>query len=251
MEPANLGKCLAEYKTSAAGFAKVVAIMFGSLGVATMLFALAINGGPHDVGGRVVCAFLGSLFLVPALLCVYGLTRGRNNALRFHERGITIHKAGHDTAILWDDVASYTDGSFLTIETNDEVAIDFGLDGLGARDEILATVREEVVVRRAVPRLRKAIREGTPAEFNGATLDARGITLTDSSRKLPWEDVIECGSITTFPRAGKYTTQTTTVFFKSATERLELVDNEASDRDALVALCNEMISASPGRQASR
>lgn len=72
----NLGKCLAEYKTSASGIAKVVFVMLASFAAAAVLVGLSINAGPHDTGGRIVLFLLGLLVSLPGLLCIHGLTRG-------------------------------------------------------------------------------------------------------------------------------------------------------------------------------
>jgi hypothetical protein len=238
----QLGDCLAEYKTSAAGFTKVIAIMLASFAAAALFFAVAITGGPSDTGGRVVLFVLGALFSLPGLLCIYGLTRGRDNALRFFERGISIRKAGHEAEIAWDDVVSYRDGSFLIVETKNGDTFDFGLDGLRASDEILPRVREEVIVKRAVPRLLAAIRDGTPAEFEDATLDAHGITLLGTDRRIAWSDVIACTSTATVERKGKYLVSTTTVSIKTTSETFAFVNDDATDRETFISLCNEMRS---------
>jgi hypothetical protein len=238
----QLGECLAEYKTSAAGFTKVVVVMLVSFAVAALFFVVAITGGTNDIGGHVVLFVLGVLSSLPGLLCIYGLTRGRDNTLRFHERGISIRKAGRETEIAWDDVASYRDGSFLILETKNGDTFDFGLDGLRASAEVFPRVREEVIVKRAVPRLRAAIRGGTPAEFEAATLDAHGITLIDQDRRVAWSDVIACTSTTTVERKGKYIVSTTTVSIKTTNETFAFVNDDATDRETLMALCNEMRS---------
>jgi hypothetical protein len=262
----NLGKRLAEHKTSAAGFAKVVVIMLAALAAAAACFALGFEGSgdPRDTGGRVIFFFFGLFASLIALLCIYGLTRGRDNAIRIHEQGIAIRKAGRDTSIPWDDVVSYGAGTFLVIETTNGDAVEFGMDGLRAGDEVLSIVRREVVARR-VPQLRRAILEGEAIEFEGAepddktrdpaghvtdvsgfALDAKGITLADLDRQVPWEAITECGSEKRITGAGRFPVETVSVFIKSATETFHVVIDASGERDVLMALCDEMISDEKG-----
>lgn len=237
---AGLGKCVAEYETSRAGFAKVVAIMLVSFAVAAGLCVASMVGGPGDVGGRVVMFVLGVLSSAPGLLCIYGLTRGRKNAIRFHERGIAVHHAGCDTSIPWDDVASYRGGAFLVVEATSGACVEFGMVGLSGADEIMARLQREVVTLRTLPRWRTALLEGQSIDLHGARFDAAGITLLDGERRVPWSAITACAReeapVTAYGNAPLVTTR---VAIGTANGPLYLAVDDTSEADAIVALCND------------
>jgi hypothetical protein len=257
----DLGKCLAEYKTSAGGFAKVVIMMLVSFAVAAGLFSVSIGGAHEALGGRIVLFVLGLLFSLPGLLGVYGLSRGRKNALRFHERGIAIHKAGQEKRIAWDEIASYSDGAFLVIETKGGDAIDFGMDGLANASEVVPRLREEVTIRRALQRLRATIRDGKTVEFEGLdaeaetaepmgrgvfvtgfTLDAKGIAPSNAKQPIPWAEITACGTAEAKTK-GKVPVATTWVLLRTTSGNYRALIDPVSERDALTALCKELSPA--------
>jgi hypothetical protein len=110
-----IGKCVAEYKMPASGFVKLGAITVGcaAIGGGMIWFSLATDD--PNIGGRVIFSILGLLFLLPVALGVYGFTKGRKNAVRIHENGVVVHKAGVDFEVLFDAVDTYSDGGFLVI----------------------------------------------------------------------------------------------------------------------------------------
>jgi hypothetical protein len=254
---ADLGQRVAEYKTSASGFVKLFAIMLACFVLACGLIFFSITTNDSNIGGRVVMFIFGLLFLLPGVLGVYGLMKGRKNAVRVHERGIVIHKLGVDNTILFDDVAAYSDGSFLVVATKSDESFDFGLDGLAAAPDLFSRLRDEVVVKRLVPNMRKTIEAGDTLEFDGGEIveiaepaedvagfvvDAKGVTLTDDSkRQLAWSEIVECGSTEKVSSVGKMMLTTTSVFLKTKTETIEAPVDPLSDREAMLVLCNEMI----------
>jgi hypothetical protein len=256
---ADLGQCVAEYKTSAAGYVKLLAIMLACSAAACGLIFFSITSNDSNIPGRVIMFLFGLLFSLPGVLGVYGLMKGRKNAVRMHERGIVIHKSGVDNAVLFDDVAAYSDGSFLVVVTKNGESFDFGLDGLAAAPDLFSRLRDEVVVKCLVPSLRKTIEAGDTLEFDGGeiadiaqpaedvavfTVDAKGITLsTDSKRQLAWHEIVECGSTEKVSSVGKMMLTTTSIFVKTKTETIQAAVDPLSDREAMLMLCNEMMAA--------
>ena len=258
---ADLGDCLAEYKTSAAGYVKIVAIMIGTLATACALMGGGVFSNDSNIGGRVVMFILGLLFTLPAAVGVYGLTKSRKNAVRLHEHGIAIHNAGTGTLFLYDDVAEYSDGSSLVITTKNDASAEFRLDGVGAAADLLARLRDEVVVKRLVPDLRKTIASGDLIAFgcgeliglqradaeatdlSGFTIDANAVKLGDSDRQIAWSDIVDCGSTEKVESVGKMMLTSTLVFLKTKTETFQAAIEPLSDREALLALSKEMISS--------
>jgi hypothetical protein len=256
----DLGKCVAEYKTSASGFGKVVAIMFACAVVACGLLYLAILSGDSNIGGRVIMFILGLLFLLPVGLAAHGLTKGRKNAVRVHERGIAVHKAGIDTEVPFDDIASYSTGAFLVIETKAEDVVDFALDGLANVPDLFSRLREEVIVKRLVPGFMNAIAVGEAITFDddeidaiapeerddtdtgGFVLDAKGVKLVTSERHLAWSDITECGATEKTSSVGKGMLTVSSVFVKTKSETFNAVIEPFSDREAMVAVCKELIA---------
>ena len=139
------------------------------------------------------------------------MTRGRRNALRLYEHGLVVHQAGSDRPVMWDDVESYADGLFLTVETKDGRAIQFGMHGLQRGEEVVSRLRAEIVVRRTLPRLRALVARGQSVQLRGLdaaeaqapsngrtyvstlTLDSAGITPGESAAAIPWGEVLEWG----------------------------------------------------------
>jgi hypothetical protein len=221
------------------------------------------------VGGRIVLFVLGLLVSLPGALCLYGLTRGRTNVLRFHEHGIAISKTGHETRMRWEEIASYDVDAFLIIETRNGETVDFGMDGLASAAEVLPRLREQVTVRRALPLLQAAIREGKTVEFEGAdgaaetadhvdervfaagfALDAKGIA-PSKVKPIPWGDVTECGTTQTTTRRGNLPVTTTWIFIETATGNYRAAIEATSEREALTALCTELSPALSTRARRR
>jgi hypothetical protein len=233
-----LGARVAQYETSPAGFAKVVAIMLASFACGTSMIAFGASQRHDNLGGSIVVSLLGVLAMTPGALCVYGLTRGRHNALRFHENGIAICKAGQETPIAWDDVVSYTRGPFLVIETQNGDTFDFGMDGIAAPDEIMSRLRDAVVLERIVPKLRTAIVAGEAVVVAGFTVAADGVEPPDIDRRIPWGDVTECLAV----KEGRSLTtrlavDVTSFVVKTAGETVRADIDSDSDADTLRALC--------------
>jgi len=144
----ELGKLISHHEVTARGIFKLVLLMLFGLAVGGGLLGLGIFGGDDNIPGRVIMSLLGLLFLLLPALGVYGLLRGRSNAVRIHENGIAVHKNGTDRVLLWDQIASYDAGSFLIIVSKDGRSVDFGMDGLRAPNEIVAKLHQEVTLNR-------------------------------------------------------------------------------------------------------
>ena len=241
----GLGACVAEYKTSAAGFAKLFVIMLATLAIGGGMIWVSVAGGDSNTGGRVVLFILGLLFLLPTALGVYGLARGRDNAVRIHENGVVIRKGGTDVAVRFDDVGAYDEGAFLWIETENGESIEAGLDGLANARDLFARLREEIVVKRWLRTARQGIADGGVAELgegdSGIALDAGGVTLSASQRRLAWDDIVACSVKSEVVPVGAKTTRTvSSVFLETKTESFSIESEPLSDRELLLALCNEM-----------
>jgi hypothetical protein len=257
---AVLGRRLGEYRTSAAGYASVAAIMTGSIAVATGFFAVA--WGADELGGRIVLSTLGLICLLPALLGAYGLTRGRHNRLLLYENGMVVHHAGNVRWAMWDEVESYTDGLFLEVTTTNGATIQFGMSGLRGAEEITSILRNEVVVRRTVPSLLALLHAGQTVELEGLsaadalpapsssrtyvssfTLDEASITPDESGRPIPWGAVTEWGESEGRAGGGRSPAKLQYVFLTSSSGGFRTLFERSSDRHTWLALCEELGAA--------
>jgi hypothetical protein len=260
---ADLGKCLAEYKRSAARYAKIIALMLGSFAVACGMMGLGVFSGDSNIGGRVIMFIFGLFFTLPAVLGVYGLMKGRKNAVRLHEHGIAICNEETETLFAYDDIAEYSGGPSLVITAKDDASAEFSLDGAGGAADLMARLRDEIVVKRLVPDLRKTIATGDliafgcgelmgperadadATEVSGFTIDAKGVKLGDSDRQIAWSEIVTWGTEERNSREAQLTLVSTWVFLKTIDQTFRASIEPLSDREALLALGNEMISSKP------
>ena len=255
---ADLGKCLAEYKMSAARSAKIIALMLGSLAVACGMMGLSVFSDDSNIGGRVIMFIFGLFFTLPAVLGVYGLMKSRKNALRLHERGIGIHNAGTETLFAYDDIAEYSGGPSLVITTKNDASAEFRLDGARAAGDLMARLRDEVVMKRLVPDLRKTIAGGDliafgcgellgsgradadATEVSGFTVDAAGVKIGETDRQIAWSEIVTWGTEERNSREAQLTVMSTWVVLKTIDQTFRASIEPLSDREALLALGREM-----------
>ncbi len=256
----DLGKLVSEHKSTTRGFLKVVGFSLIGLAIASGFLCGAILSDDSNIGGRIIMGIFGLMFLLVPALGVYGLVRGRDNAIRIHENGIAVRKLGVDTSLLWDDIASYDDGSFLIIGTKEGASLEFGMDSLNGAGEILSKLRDEVTTKRAVPRMKATLLEGKAGELEsdgetagtsengvtdvlGFTVDVEGITPFDSAELLPWKAVTGCEVEEKTIESGKFTLVIAYVVVSTSSGKFRAIMNNRSNRDAMLGLCKEMMSA--------
>jgi hypothetical protein len=256
----DLGKLVSEHKSTTRGFLKVVGFSLIGLAIASGFLYGAILSGDSNIGGRIIMGIFGLMFLSVPALGVYGLVRGRDNAIRVYENGIAIRKLGTDTTLVWDDIASYDDGSFLIIETKDGASLEFGMSSLGGLSGILSKLRDEVITKRTVPRMKATLLEGKAGEFEsdsemkstpengvtdvlGFTVDVEGITPFDSNDLVPWKQVTSCEVEEKTIASGKFTLVIAYVVISTNSGKFRAIMNNRSNREAMLGLCKEMMSA--------
>jgi hypothetical protein len=262
MSGPDLGHRLSHHRASRAGLAKALAIMFSTALAGAILIGVAVAGGPGDFGGRVILSLLGLLFFLPLGLGTPGLRRNRDNSLGIYERGLVVHEAGVDRSIAWDEVASFTDGSLgiLRIETQGGEEVVQTLDSISERQVIFARLRDEVVLRRLVPRLKAALLGGQSVDLGaegdtgssdpevtqvpGFTLSATGITASDALGPISWSEISACEPAPVSRGAGKLVSTTPGVLIRTRHGAFRTAVESTSEGETLVALCSEMRSAS-------
>src|SRR6185437_16577635 len=103
----------------------------------------------------------------------------------------------------------------LSIVTADEETLDFGLDGPAHSKDLLERLREEIVVKRQLPRLLETLAAGESVKFGseeplpvndagGLAIDSQGITLPNSKRRISWNELFEVGSSPSVVQDGKH-----------------------------------------------
>jgi hypothetical protein len=257
----DLGKCLAEYKMSAARYAKIIALMLGSFAVACGMMGGSVFSDDSNIGGRVIMFIFGVLFTLPAVIGVYGLMKSRKNAVRLYERGIAIHNAGTETRFAYDDIAEYSGGSSLIITAKNDAYAESRLDELRAAADLMARLRDEVVVKRLVPDLRKTMADGDLIAFNcgelmgreradadatevsGFTVDAAGVKIGETDRQIAWSEIVTWGTEERNSREAQLTLVSTWVFLKTIDQTFRTSVEPLSDREVLLALGKEMSSS--------
>jgi hypothetical protein len=260
-EPVSgIGKCVAVYGLSGSGYVKLGAIMVVCSAIGGGMIWVGVAGGDSNTGGRIVLTILGLLFLLPVALGAHGLTRGRKNGVRIHDNGVVVYRSGEAFEVPFHAIDAYSDGAYLAITTpqNDE-PITVGLEDLANVDDLFRRLREEVVVKRRVPRVLKELAAGKVAEFRsegegsipetandvgGYALDADGVTLAAPQRRIAWHEIVDYGSTSRLlPGPGKPERTATSVFLKTQTETFEAAIAPLSERELLLALCKEMKAA--------
>jgi len=259
-----LGRLLKEYKKSSANIVKVIVVSLISAAVASFFFLGAFSAEmSNNVAGKIVLSIVGLLFLLPALLGIYMLIRGRGASLSLYENGLIYRRGAKESTTTWDEIESYIQETACRVTKKDGEVIEFGLNIKDA-DEVALRIQEETS-KRMLPQMKAAILKGAsvqfkglkPADriplgkaldnfmraFSGFSVDAEGITEIDEGNRIAWKDVTEFGvaeeQIGTQNRArnkidvlfiqdGKTTLRT----------RLGLLENA----HIMLAICDEMVS---------
>ncbi|MGH7296430.1 MAG: hypothetical protein ACRELB_15940, partial [Polyangiaceae bacterium] len=177
---------------------------------------------------------------------------------------LVLHKGRDAFEVPFDAVESYSDGAFLGITTRSDESFDFGLGGVANASDLFRRLREEVVVRRLVPELLREIAAGEVAELRGGepsgseeegdgagyTLDAGGITVVASQRRVAWGDVVECGSAQAVSGSGRRARSVRCVVIRTKTDTIQAAVEPASDREAMQLVCEALRAKGPGDAAA-
>ena len=210
----RLGRLVREYKASGKSLATVVIVASVSAGVATLFFiGVASEASASEWGGVAALSIIGSIFLLPVVVAIYVLFRGRGARLILYENGLFFRRGGKESTTAWDEIESYTqEGGCRIVKKGGEV-IEFG-QGINGADEVARTIQDETM-KLMLPKVMAAIRNGTRVEFNGwkpaekipfgkvlsnymeahsgFIADAHGVTENDGGRQILWRDLKDFG----------------------------------------------------------
>ncbi|MDX6711451.1 MAG: hypothetical protein QOH96_2467 [Blastocatellia bacterium] len=207
-----LGRLVKEYKRSTASVVTLVVVALLLFAFAAFLIVAAIFSTQDSISTRHSAAILGGIFLLPVIVCLLFLLKGRAS-LSLYENGIVYHRKGKDSITTWDDVEVYAEGVAGRIQKKNGEQFDIGR-GLKDEDEFFEKIQEQTLIRLG-PRVKAAIFKGETVTFKGLqpsenrflksmnqkmmraflgfTVDTNGITALDNGRRIAWKDVTECG----------------------------------------------------------
>jgi hypothetical protein len=216
-QPTNtlrLGRLVKEYKSSAASIGRVIGVALVCVTVASLFFFGALSEAwSREWGGVAALSIIGSIFLLPVLVAIYVLFRGRGARLSLYENGLFLCRGGTESTTTWDEIDSYMQEMACRIVKRDGEVIEFG-QGIKGIDEVAQKIQDETL-KLMLPKVMATIRNGSSVEFkgwkpaekiplgkglsnymearSGFTVDAEGITDTDSGNRILWKDLTDFG----------------------------------------------------------
>ena len=267
----RLGRLVKEYKASAAGIGRIIFVALVCVAIAALFFFGALSEAwAREWGGVVGLSIIGSIFLLPVVVAIYTLFRGRGARLSLYENGLFFRRSGKESTTTWDEIDSYSQEMACRIVKKDGEVIEFG-QGIKGVDEVAQRMQDETL-KLMLPKVMAAIRNGSRVEFkgwkpaekiplgkglsnymeahSGFTVDAGGITENDGGHHILWKDLTDFGIIeeTSGPR------------LKIPIRLLHVAGAQQSFRTrygllgnahVLLALCAQMVSLDqPGRDLS-
>jgi hypothetical protein len=210
----RLGRFIKEYKSSGSSLRTLIFVVLVCLLIASIFFIGAFSEArTREWGGVVALSLIGALFLLPVVLGIYVLFRGRGASLSLFEHGLYFRRGGKESTTTWDEIDSYMQETACRITRRDGEVIEFG-QSLRDAGEIAEKIQEETL-KRMLPDVTAAIRRGSTVEFKGWTAadkiplgkgfsnymeahtgfiaDAGGVTDKDSGNRILWREIIDFG----------------------------------------------------------
>lgn len=267
----RLGSLLKEYQAFAGSVVKIGCLALASAGIASLFFLGVVSEAQsREWGGVVALSIIGSLFLLPVVVAIYALFRGRGACLRLYENGLFFRRGGKESTTTWDEIDSYMQETACRIVKQDGEVIEFG-QGLKDADEIAQKIQDESL-KLMLPRVKAAIRNGSSVEFkgwqpankiplgkglsnymeahSGFTVDANGITENDGGSRIAWKDVTDFG-ITEETRGPRMKLPIRLLHIADATQIFRTRYGLLGNAHVLLALCAEMAKAPNQTEADK
>lgn len=267
----RLGRLVREYKASAAGIGRIIFVALVCVAIAALFFFGALSEAwSREWGGVVALSIIGLVFLLPVLLAVYVLFRGRGACLSLYENGLFFSRGGKESTTTWDEIDSYMQEMACRIVKKDGEVIEFG-QGIRGADEVAQTIQDETL-KLMLPKVMAGIRTGSRVEFkgwkpaetiplgrglsnymeahSGFTVDADGITENDSGQHILWKDLTDFG-ITEETRGPRIKIPIRLLHIAGAKQSFRTRYGLLGNAHVLLALCAQMVSLNqPGSELS-
>jgi hypothetical protein len=267
----RLGRLVREYKASAAGIGRIIFVALVCVAIAALFFFGALSEAwSREWGGVVALSIIGLVFLLPVLLAVYVLFRGRGACLSLYENGLFFSRGGKESTTTWDEIDSYMQEMACRIVKKDGEVIEFG-QGIRGADEVAQTIQDETL-KLMLPKVMAAIRNGSRVEFkgwkpaekiplgrglsnymeahSGFTVDADGITENDGGNHILWKDLTDFG-ITEETRGPRIKIPIRLLHIAGAKQSFRTRYGLLGNAHVLLALCAQMVSLNqPGSELS-
>lgn len=258
----RLGRFLKEYKSSAGGVARIIVAATFSVGIAGLFFLGAVSeANSRAWGGMIALSIIGLIFMVPVLVAVYVLFRGRGASLRLFENGLNFRRGGKESSTTWEEIDSYMQETACRITKKDGEVIEFG-SGIENADEVAETIQAKTL-EIMLPKVRAAIKNGSRVQFkawkpahnfplgkrlsnymeagSGFDIDSSGITDNDTGKHIAWKDIRDFG-ISEETRGPRLKIPVQVLYIANSNQQFRTRYGLLANAHVLLALCSEIVS---------